>query len=162
MDHVVDTNVLLVASAAHPFSPFGDSHVPVIEQRAVFDWLVAFRSDSGRRIVMDDMFKIYCEYRNKLTDQDYGLQVVIEKLQHPRFVPLKWNGDTAVVPHAFEHFDPPDRKFLAAVLVDPTTISLVNATDSDWLEIEAELGAVGVQVVHVIEGWLRASAGYPC
>lgn len=158
-DHVVDTNVLLVASAAHPYSPFDDSHVPSPEQQLVFEWLVAFRADNTRSLVLDDLFEIYKEYRNKLTDQDYGLQVVHEKLQAClRQVVVRWdtNGH-AVVPRAFATFDKSDRKLLAAALADPATISIVNAADSDWLEIEAELAAVGVEVVHVIERWLRAS-----
>lgn len=49
-DHVVDTNVLLVASAAHPYSPFDETHVPIAEQRIVFDWLTAFRADDPNQM----------------------------------------------------------------------------------------------------------------
>ncbi|MEI8360322.1 MAG: hypothetical protein WCH13_17780, partial [Deltaproteobacteria bacterium] len=59
--HVIDTNVLLVASAAEPYSPFDDSHVPPTEQLAVLDWLAAFRADESREIVIDDLFRIYQE-----------------------------------------------------------------------------------------------------
>jgi hypothetical protein len=156
-DHVVDTNVLLVASAVDPYSPFADSHVPLAEQRTVFEWLAAFRADGDRRLVLDDCLKIYEEYRHQLSEQDYGLQVIHEKMQQFRPVQLAWEDDeTAVVPEAFSAFDRSDRKLLAAALTDPATISIVNAADSDWLEIEAELQAAGVTVVHVIEAWLRA------
>ena len=159
-DCVIDTNVLLVASAAEPFSPFDDTHVPAREQLAVFEWLQAFRGDSARRLVLDDLFKIYEEYRHKLSDQDYGLQVVHEKMEMFRTAEIAWNDDgSAVVPVEFSDFDPSDRKFLAAVLTAPETIDLVNAADSDWLEIEAELAAVGVRVIHIIEEWLRKSYG---
>lgn len=155
-DHVVDTNVLLVASAADPHSPFADTHVPPAEQLTVFEWLVAFRADADRRLVLDNCWKIYCEYRNKLTDQDYGLQVVTEKLQGVRSVELQRDGDGhAVVPIAFMGFDRSDRQLLACALTDPETISIVNACDSDWLGIEGELTDAGVTVEHIIEDWLR-------
>jgi len=157
--HVIDTNVLLVASAAEPYSPFDESHVPPAEQAAVLDWLAAFRADESREIVIDDFFEIYKEYRHRLTDQDYGLQVVHEKLQTARFVGLEWDADgMAVVPPAFAAFDRSDRKLLAAALVDPAAISIVNAVDSDWLEIETELREAGVTVVQVLDLWLRAQA----
>lgn len=159
MDHVVDTNVLLVASAAHPFSPFDDSHVPPARQREVFEWLVAFRADEGRKLVLDDLFDIYKEYRHKLTDQDFGLLVVTEKLERClRQVTLCRGADgLPEVPAAFARFDRSDRKLLAAALTDPANISIVNATDSDWLEVETELAGAGVAVVHILEGWLRAT-----
>jgi len=155
--HVIDTNVLLVASAAEPYSPFDDSHVPPAEQAAVLDWLAAFRADESRDLVIDDLFRIYQEYRNKLTDQDYGMQVVQEKLQSARFVGIELDSDgIALVPPAFAAFDRSDRKLLAAALVDPASISIVNAVDSDWLEIETELREAGVTVVQVLDTWLRA------
>lgn len=36
-DHVIDTNVLLIASASHPDSPFDDTHVPVPQRLQVFN-----------------------------------------------------------------------------------------------------------------------------
>lgn len=159
-DHVLDTNVLLVASAAHPHSPFDDTHVPIEQQLRVFEWLAEFRTDPERRLVMDDLFAIYDEYRNKMTEQDYGLQVVHEKMLAMRQVALRWDGDGhAEVPACFHRFDPSDRKFLAAALADPGAICIVNATDTDWLEIEAELGAAGVVVRHLLEPWLRSFVG---
>lgn len=156
-DHVVDTNVLLVASAAHPYSPFDDTHVPVAEQRVVFDWLARFREDDERRLVLDDDWRIYEEYRHQLTEQDYGLQVVHEKLQAClRAVPCQWDGGGhAIVPAALQGCDASDRKFVAAALTDPATITIVNATDSDWVHIEDALRAAGVVVEHIVEPWLR-------
>lgn len=155
--HVLDANVLLVASAAHPYSPWSDTdHVDPVQQVTVFNWLAEFRADNDRGIVLDDLFKIYEEYRNKLTDQDYGLQVIHEKMQTMRQVDLEWDDDgSAVVPEAFRTFDRSDRKLLAAALTDPETIAIVNAADTDWLYFEEQLKAAGVNVIHVIEGWLR-------
>lgn len=156
-DCVVDTNVLLVASAVHPYSPWDDAnHVPIDEQQTVLEWLMDFRADANRHIALDDLFAIYDEYRNKLTDQDYGLQVVHEKMQTMRQVTLEWDDDeAAVVPEEFRTFDRSDRKFLAAALSDPKMIAIVNAADTDWLYFEEELRAAGVNVIHVIEEWLR-------
>lgn len=157
-DCVLDTNVLLVASAAHPYSPWDDAnHVPAEEQKKVFEWLAEFRTDASRAIVFDDLFAIYEEYRHKLSDQDYGLQVVHEKMQVAlRQVDLEWDDEShAVVPDEFQTFDRSDRKFLAAALSDPASIAIVNATDTDWLYFEKELEAAGVEVVYVIEDWLR-------
>ncbi len=103
-DHVVDTNVLLVASAADPFSPFGESHVPADERRVVHDWLAAFRRDS-RALVIDQDWKIYEEYQRKLTGQDLGLLVVHDKLQRSQLrtvaVAYQRDGQTAIVPEDF-------------------------------------------------------------
>lgn len=157
-DLVVDTNVLLVASAAHPYSPFDDTHVPFDLQGTVFEWLAAFRQDAARCLVLDDRFRIYDEYRNKLTDQDYGLQVVHEKMTAFRCATVEWDPDGhAVVPPKFASFDRSDRKLLAAALTNRRNIAIVNATDTDWFEIEAELGDEGVVVLHLLEEWLRAT-----
>ncbi len=155
-DHVIDTNVLLVASAAHPFSPFDDSHVPVEQQLQVLDWLMTFNDDDSRRLVLDDRFAILGEYRHKLNEQDVGFQVVREKMQARRTAMITLDADGhAVVPAGLQACDPSDRKFLAAALTDAAGISIVNATDSDWIEIEDALRAAGVVVDHVIEAWLR-------
>ena len=155
-DHVVDTNVLLVASSAHPFSPFGDSDLPAELQEQVFEWLAAFRADASRQMVWDDLFRIYDEYRNQLSDQDYGMLVVNEKMATAHFVPVDYDDNGhGVVPASFADFDPSDRKFLAALLNAPSNTSLVNATDTDWLQIEAELNTAGAKVEHILEAWLR-------
>jgi hypothetical protein len=62
-DHIIDTNVLLVASAQHEDSPFRDSDVPVWQQRLVLDWLMAFRADCQCKVVLDQFFKIWEELR---------------------------------------------------------------------------------------------------
>jgi len=155
-DHVIDTNVLLVASAADPDSPFDDSGLPPALQNTVFEWLVAFRANNTRQIVWDTDFKIYGEYRNKLSDQDYGMQLINQKMATARFVPVTYDANGyGVVPEAFADFEPSDRKLLAALLEDVNGTTLVNATDTDWLEIEAQLAAAGARVEHLLEDWLR-------
>lgn len=156
-DHVVDTNVLLVASAAEPYSPFDDSDVPLELQAEVLEWLTTFRADGSRMMVLDDSFEIYREYRNKLTDQDLGMLVINEKMASARFQPVEYDEDgNGVVPEAFANFDPSDRKLLATLLIDVDGTSLINAADTDWLEIEDELIAANARVEHLIEAWLRS------
>jgi len=156
-DYIVDTNVLLVASAAEPYSTFNDSDLPRDQQEAVLDWLVAFRDDAQAAIVWDQDFRIYEEYRHKLTDQDYGLQVVHEKMMNCRRIAIEYDEDGhAIVPEAFSSFDASDRKFLAVALSEESRARVANATDTDWLQIEELLRDRGVTVEHLIEKWLRA------
>jgi hypothetical protein len=157
-DHVIDTNVLLVASSQDEGSPFSDSDVPVPYREEVLSWLATFHSDPARLLVLDSSFRIYDEYRHKLTDQDFGLQVVHQKLQHARFNEVDFDLDGyAAVPEAFARFDPSDRKFVAAILAEAPACSstIVNASDTDWLEIEHALDGYGIVVEHLLETWLR-------
>lgn len=53
--HVIDTNVLLVASAAHETSPFAEDATPVEDdalRKKVLDWLISFEI-SDTQIVLD-------------------------------------------------------------------------------------------------------------
>ena len=160
-DHVVDTNVLLVASAADLRSPFGDTHVPANERKVVLDWLSAFRN-GGESLVVDNSFRIYNEYRNKLTDQDFGLHVVHEKMTKSNFrqarVDYQEDG-TAIIPDDLAELDRSDRKFLAAALADSGRSSIVNATDTDWLAVEEPCRRHGVVVEQLIGDWLRKEKG---
>lgn len=157
MNHVVDTNVLLVASAHDPGSPFDDTHVPFEQREVVFNWIQGFRQDAERKLVVDEeLYVLSNEYRNKLTDQDYGLQVVMEKLRDPDFVAVSWEDDAAVVPSDFDGFDRSDRVFLALGYHARERASIVNATDSDWLSIGNTMTVHGVVMEHLLEDWLRA------
>lgn len=73
---VVDTNVLIVASAADDGSPFRPEATPVQEaalRQEVLNWLQAFELDAERSIVLDWDWHICGEYQNKLNlEQDYG------------------------------------------------------------------------------------------
>jgi hypothetical protein len=155
-DYVVDTNVLLVASAAHPFSPFDECDLTETDRDKVLDWLSRFHADQDCRMVWDRDFRIYDEYRHKLGEQDYGLLVVHEKMGSSRQVDIEYDLDThALVPGDFADLDNSDRKFLAVVLADDAKPTLANATDTDWLKIETRLADAGIQVEHIIETWLR-------
>jgi hypothetical protein len=162
-DCIIDTNVLLVASASDPKSPFNDSdHVPPDQKRIVLDWLIEFRKDASRKLVLDQSFKIWDEYHNQMIrGQDIGSLIVAEKLQSARFVDISFDeqghgclpGDLGRVLH-----DLSDRKCVAAALSDVSNgnqSKIVNAVDTDWCDWEKALGEAGVEIEHIIEDWCR-------
>lgn len=155
-DCIIDTNVLLVASAHHPGSPFEDSDVPARHMQVVLDWLMAFRKDSQSKIVLDDFWEIWKEYHHKMTGQDIGLIVVAEKLQSARFVGVEYDehghGRLSETLELVVH-DRSDRKFVAAAHIDRRNgdqSRIVNAVDSDWCAWESALKAEGIDVEHLI------------
>ncbi|AKT38977.1 hypothetical protein [Chondromyces crocatus] len=161
-DHVVDTNVLLCASMADGASPFdGADHVAVEEQLEVLAWLTAFHADPEKRLVIDEAFRIYDEYLHKLTVQDYGLLVIHEKLQTAELVPVAYDGDGhGIVPEALGSLDPSDRKLAAAAIASTrmqgAPCTLVNATDTDWYDVEEPLEETGVVLEQLLDAWCRA------
>lgn len=151
MRHAVDTNVLIVAS-----NPVG-THVPPAQIERVLGWVAEFDEDANRPLVLDLDWRIFGEYARDLTDQDYGMQVATRKLRSCHFAAIAYNGEYAVVPPELRSLDPSDREFAAVALTDPATISIVNASDTDWIEpdVEAALLSLGIRVDHLIEDWLR-------
>lgn len=160
-DHVVDTNVLLVASAADPGSSFKDAeHVPVAEQRKVFAWLRAFRNDKSRCMVLDVQGSILKEYKKKLDKNDYGRQVLVEKYSTAlRLCSIELDeAEEARLPQPLQEQikDRADRKFVAVALADEGESTIVNACDTDWYECEQALLDSGVEVTQIIDDWCRA------
>jgi hypothetical protein len=160
-DHIIDTNVLLVASARHPGSPFKDSQVPPEQQQEVLNWLMAFRTDGQRKVVLDLSFKIWDEYHHQMIrGQDIGSLVMAEKLQLSlvRFIDIAYDehGDGRL-PLELEKVvhDRSDRKFVAAALIDLSEggqSTIINAVDTDWCDWEEALKRHGIAVTHLIEG----------
>jgi hypothetical protein len=65
--YVVDTNVLIAASAGDPANPTdidATPHDPLLRRR-VWEWLDAFQA-SDSRLVLDHGQEIYDEYQHKL------------------------------------------------------------------------------------------------
>ena len=150
-DQLVDTNVLIVGSAA--VEPrYADVRMDADGNETVFNWLTTFRDDDSRKLVIDELWKIYEEYNNKLNGQHFGLQVIHSKLERclrTELVAYDGNG-YGVVPDALAAVDNSDKKFVAAALNDPANIHIVNAADSDWKEHEAALKKHGVVVVELL------------
>jgi len=165
-DHIIDTNVLLVASAQDAEqggdSHFKDSDVPAEQKQKVLKWLIDFRDDHERTLVLDRSFKIWDEYHNKMTrGQDLGSLVVAEKLQFARFVDISFDeNDHACLPADLEKVvhDRADRKLVAVALTDASQgcqNNIVNACDCDWYDWEVALNQAGVVVLQLIEDWSR-------
>ena len=168
--HVIDTNVLLVASSAHQASPFSPDATPVEEatfREKVLNWLIDFEQ-SDRHLVLDWHWVMVDEYRgvnrrDKLTEQDYGFQVVLHKYstgKHFGFVLNCDNNGHAIIGDdtlqlAITDLD--DRKMVAAVLAAggiANDCNLVNACDTDWYDWQAELERAGVFVQQLLgEDW---------
>lgn len=163
---VVDTNVLIVASAADDGSPFRPESTPVQEaalRQQVLEWLTKFASDPDRPLVLDYDWHLCSEYRNKLTEQDYGWLAIMGKLDRNEivWVGIKLDDDGhGVVPRKMARVvtDLADRKIVASALAakaDRHSCKLVNACDTDWLDYAAILDEFGIEAEHIIEGWLR-------
>lgn len=163
-DHIIDTNVLLVASARDSTQDSGpgftDSNVPSEQQEIVREWLKAFRTDGQRNLVLDGSWKIWREYRNNMTEQDLGLMVVKEKLSLARFIEISYDKDGhGCLPADLAKVDPSDRKFVALALKDLSdgrSSMIVSAEDRGWYNCEEALKQAGVVVLQLIEDWSRA------
>ncbi|EPB7181940.1 TPA: hypothetical protein ACRNCN_002643 [Pseudomonas aeruginosa] len=164
---VVDTNVLIVASAADECSLFDENATPVQEKHyrdKVLAWVHAFEKDVERRVVLDWDWHMCTEYTKKLTEQDYGWLVMMRKHDHGQ---VEWVGievddnGHALLPDELSAAisDLEDRKMVAAVLAakaDKHDCKLVNACDTDWLDCAAALDKAQVDTEHLIEHeWLR-------
>lgn len=165
---LVDTNVLIVASAADTASPFQPGNTPIQEKLhrdKVLGWLRDFEFDSTRHAILDWDWHICSEYCNKLNpEQDYGWLAMMAKRDHDQvvWVGLELDNDGhALLPPVLSSAvtDLADRKMIAAILAaqaDQHACRLVNACDTDWLDCENVLIAEGVQAEHLLEfEWLR-------
>jgi hypothetical protein len=152
-DQLVDTNVLIVASASSDRGEqYGDVSVGPDDIQRVVDWLSAFGDDPSRKMVLDDLFKIWEEYNHKLTAQHFGLQVIHRKMTEClSIVPVEYDEHGhGKLPLALDKIDKSDKKFVAAALNDPSNIHIVNACDSDWNEHKVALHAHGIVVVELL------------
>lgn len=162
--YVVDTNVLIAASAADPTHPSdldATPHDPALRLR-VWRWLKRFR-DSPARLVLDQQGEILGEYRHLLGFNDYGVQVVLHKLSTCAVdvVPVRYDrhGD-ALLPAALAAVvhDRADRKMVAACLAAMRLhgrCRIAFAGDTDWHSWEESLSHHGVELEAVIESWSR-------
>lgn len=164
---VVDTNVLIVASAADDGSPFQPDATPVQEaslRKEVLDWLQGFETDPERSVVLDWDWHICNEYQNKLNlEQDYGWLAIMSKKDRNEVVwvgiEIDENGH-AQLPLGLRQAvnDLADRKMVAAVLsakVEGNACRLVNACDTDWLDCELALKAADIEVHQLLNEWLK-------
>lgn len=165
---LVDTNVLIVASAEDEESPFAPNATPIEEseyRKKVLLWLKDFEFDSSRHAILDWDWCICSEYCNKLDpEQDYGWLAMMGKKDRNEVTWVGFELDAdghALLPQCLSQAvtDLADRKMIAAILAaqaDQHVCRLVNACDTDWLDCEDALTAHGIQSEHLLEHeWLR-------
>ncbi len=162
--YLIDTNVLLAASAGHDrLSDVNDRAMPQEPglREVIHDWLAAFdASDDG--LVLDEASLIMDEYERNLPfsqslhHPEYGLEVLQRKRARGlvRYVPLKVteaNGErVAVLPEELANIVPDreDRKWVAAARAAHKYLGvkapIVYAAESDWLRAEAALKPYGI------------------
>lgn len=163
--YVVDTNVLIAASAADPTNPADIDATPddPVVRHQVWLWLDDF-STSDSRLVLDSDSEIYDEYRHKLGFNDFGIQVVMHKwntMAVDNVDLLPRNDSYSVMPASLTAVvhDVADRKIVAAALTAEGThgeCPIAFAGDTDWHEWESSLNDHGVSLEPVIEAWSRA------
>ena len=162
---MVDTNVLIAASAADPVNPKDiDATPPDPELRLqVWEWLETFRA-SRSNMVLDTENKIYEEYNNKLGFNDFGIQVVMHKWSTAAVdsVNVEYDSeDNGVLPISLARVvhDLADRKMVAAALEAKRLhgeAPVAFAGDTDWHQWESALNKHGVELKPIIEAWSRA------
>ena len=162
--YVVDTNVLIAASAADPTHPKDINATPadLTQRKRVWQWLDDFQSSSSR-MVLDFAGGIYCEYNNKLGFNDFGIQVVMHKWSTAAVD----NVDVVYDEHGNGVLQPPllalihdeaDKKMVAAALASHVRYGegcIAFAGDTDWHDWEADLLANTVLLEPIIEDWSR-------
>lgn len=175
--YLVDTNVMLAASASHnPLSGLVQRAMPTdptLRER-VHVWLRSF-DESDDVMLMDEEFLIRDEYERNMSfnremqDQEYGLQVLQYKQDRGlvEYVPidvLDANGEriailsdelTAIVS------DREDRKWVAAAqaahVLFEETCPIVYGAESDWYQIEDTLRPHGIAFNRLLpDEWYEA------
>ncbi|MBU0550833.1 hypothetical protein KKF91_17685 [Myxococcota bacterium] len=153
---VVDTNVLTIASA--PAAGWVHPRIPLAELSLilkVLQWVMAFRDDHCRLLVMDvgkTIFEEYSSHSNMPEFLHYGRQVVQHKFSTGAayWVELEyWNNGServARLPTEIEDLvhDLGDRKMIAAA--SKASAPIVNACDSDWSNLNEQRA---LQIMHV-------------
>ena len=162
--YVVDTNVLIAASAADPTDPKIIDATPSDKalRKEVWEWLNRFQQSTSR-LVLDDAGEIYNEYTNKLGFNDFGLQVVMHKWSTVAVddVPVEYDADghgVLVDELSSIIHDAADKKMVAAALASHDLYGVgcvAFAGDTDWHEWETDLTRYQVLLEPIIEAWSR-------
>lgn len=174
---LVDTNVMLAASAVSSFSSAAARAMPrEIELREmIYEWLVIF-DQSDDRIVLDDVGLVRAEYERNMPynwqEQEYGMYVLQNKIDHMQVdhVPidtLEGNGEhIAVLDPAHEAIvtDREDRKWvacaLAALILFNESPPIVYGAETDWHIARQHLEAIGICLQPLLpENWYTSRVG---
>lgn len=163
--YVVDTNVLIAASAADPIHPKDMDATPTDPtlRMAVWQWLNDFQI-AASNLVLDHEGKIFDEYNHKLGFNDFGIQVVMHKFSTAAVdhVSVSYDADGhGVLPATLTPVihDLADRKMVASALAavhEHGDCPIAFAGDTDWHAWEDALMQHGVELKPIIEQWSLA------
>lgn len=158
MAHAMDISVLEQGGAANIGAGGDGVDAPTLAELAsMLTWLDAFHRDKARAFAMDSGYRLWTEYE-KVGGDNYVVRILNDKLSrqevHTRVVTYHVR-DGVTVPEAFAERSFPWRLVLAVTLTDREQISVVNATDPDWLRQEKALADESVTVEHLLDAWLR-------
>lgn len=163
--YVVDTNVLIAASAVDTDSALAGEATPSDPElrQKVWVWLNSFRKDISH-LVLDGQGGIAKEYNRNVGFNDFGRQVIIHKYSTSAVdlvdVLYDGNGDGLLdepLQTVVHHSD--DRKMVAAALDAMNShgqCAIAFAAESDWHGWEADLVAAGLDLEPIIPEWSRA------
>jgi hypothetical protein len=168
--YLIDTNVMLAASAYHsPLSALVDEAEPKEPEyrELIYNRLRDFDL-SDDAILMDEECLIRDEYENKMAfnsymrDQEYGFQVLQSKQDRDqvKYVPIDFetsSGEPIAILSddlTIIVFDPDDRKWVAAavsaMILFELTCPIIYGAESDWYMIKDELLPYGIQCDHLL------------
>ena len=162
--YVVDTNVLVAASAADPVHPHDVDATPEdpLLRMQIWQWLDEFQR-SQSRLILDMQGEIFNEYQQKLGFNDFGIQVIMHKWSTAAVdtVSVDYDADGAgILPPALAAVvhDMADRKMVAAALAalegfGQTCVAF--AGDTDWHDWEQVLHKYQIELEPLIEAWSR-------
>lgn len=174
--HLIDTNVMLAASAIHSDLSNLAAHASPPEahlREIVYAALKAFE-ESDDFIVLDEEGTIRAEYErnmpfnSEMGSQEYGLLVLQKKLDYNQlnFVTIdvvEANGECiARLPDQLEQIvtDREDRKWIASsiahIILHESTAPIIYGAESDWYSIESALAPHGVAFRRLLpESWYQ-------
>lgn len=163
--YVVDTNVLIAASAVDSSSPVARDATPsdpVLRQK-VWQWLSDFQQ-SKSHLILDGQGGIEEEYGHKLKFMDFGRQVVMHKWDTCAVdqVSVDYDSDGHGIleePLQTVVHDLADRKMVAAALdalTEHGETTIAFAGDTDWHGWEVALREVGLELEPIIRDWSLA------
>jgi len=168
MNSLIDTNVLVAASAHRALEVRDVTPTDPHQREHIHDWLDGF-SRSEECWVLDAQDHIEDEYlRNDFTGQDFGMLALLHKrtLDRVLLVDVAYEGfdrrnSVAILPPRVAHvpWDESDKKFVAAAISvvemgEPAQI--VNTADSDWAAVREALGVEGIKVLELLEDFSRS------
>lgn len=163
MNHLIDTNVLLAASAYVAEDLRDVTPKDTCERETVYLWLDAFVQSTATWVV-DGPGKIIEEYNKKQSHQDFSLLALLDKQSRNQVldVDVEYDRDNyAVLPERLSSvkWDNSDKMFVAAglqVVAYGEPVRIVNSSDTDWYDVANALVNENIGLLQLIDPWCRA------